>query len=171
VSVAERVSSIVEPLLAPRHLELVDVEFASGHLRITLDEPGGVGLDTLGEVTKEISRALDVHDPVPGRYTLEVSSPGLERRLRTAAQFTRAVGETVAVRTHPGVEPRRLTGTLIAADDDGFTLLTDDAAAPATERRLGYDQVERARTVFEWGGPAPKPGTQQKRQKKKAHTR
>jgi ribosome maturation factor RimP len=165
VSVAERVAAIVEPLLAPRHLELVDVEFASGHLRITVDEPGGVGLDTLGQVTKQISRALDVHDPVPGRYTLEVSSPGLERRLRTAPHFSRAVGETIAVRTQPGIEPRRITGTLIAADDDGFTVRTADAAEP--ERRLGYDEVERARTVFEWGGPAPKPGSQQTRPKKK----
>jgi ribosome maturation factor RimP len=163
VSVAERVSSIVEPLLAPRHLELVDVEFASAHLRITLDQAGGIGLDTLGEVTKEISRALDADDPVPGRYTLEVSSPGLERRLRTPAQFARAVGETVAVRTHPGVEPRRITGTLVESDDDGFTVRTDDDP----ERRLGYDEVERARTVFDWGGPAPKPGNKQPRAKKK----
>jgi ribosome maturation factor RimP len=154
MSVTDRVRAIVEPLLSQRGLQLYDIEQQGSVLRITADGPGGVSLDTLGELSKDVSRALDEVDPIPGRYTLEVSSPGVERRLRTAAHFALAVGETVAVRTHPGVEPRRVSGELAVADGEGVTLRADDGA----EVRLGYDEIERARTVFDWGGPAPKPG-------------
>jgi ribosome maturation factor RimP len=155
MSVTERVRAVVEPLLSERDLELYDIEQSGSVLRITADRPGGVSLDTLGEVSKVISRALDEADPLPGRYTLEVSSPGIERRLRIPAHFRRAVGETVAIRTHPGVEPRRVGGELLAADDDGLTIRRSD---DGTELHLGYDDIERARTVFDWGGPAPRPG-------------
>jgi ribosome maturation factor RimP len=101
-----------------------------------------------------VSAALDEIDPIPGRYTLSVSSPGLERRLRTPAHFVRAVGDTVTVRVHAGsADVRRLTGTLSAANDSDFTLSGPDV--PDGEVRIAYDDVERARTVFEWG-PAPK---------------
>ena len=79
-------------------------------------------MDELGEATKDVSAALDRIDPMPGRYTLTVSSPGLERRLRTPAQFGRAVGETVTLRVDAGTaDVRRLTGSLVAADDAGCT--------------------------------------------------
>jgi ribosome maturation factor RimP len=155
MSVTERVRAIVEPLLSDRDLELYDVEQSGSVLRITVDGPGGISLDTLGEVSKSVSRALDEVDPLPGRYTLEVSSPGIERPLRTPGHFARAVGETVAVRTHSGVEPRRVSGELMASDGDGIVLRRGD---DGTELRLGYRDIERARTVFDWGGPSPKPG-------------
>ncbi len=166
MSVTDRVRAIVEPLLSDRDLELFDVEQSGSVLRITVDRPGGVGLDTLGEATRSISRALDEHDPVPGRYTLEVSSPGVERSLRIPIHFARAVGEKISVRTHAGVEPRRISGVLLAADDDGVTVRTDDRS----DVRLGYDDIERARTVFEWGGPAPKPGKKSRTTSKKANS-
>jgi ribosome maturation factor RimP len=166
MSAADRVRAIVEPLLSSRDVELYDVEQSGSTLRITVDAAGGVSLDTVGEVSKVISRALDELDPMPGRYTLEVSSPGIERRLRIPAHFARAVGETVAVRTHPGVEPRRVSGELVAADDEGVTLRSDDGS----EVRLGYDEIERARTVFDWGGPAPKPGKTTTTTTKAMHT-
>jgi ribosome maturation factor RimP len=162
VNVADRVRAIVEPLLESRAVELFDVEHSGSTLRITVDQSGGIGLDELGELTKAISRALDERDPMPGRYTLEVSSPGLERPLRRPEHFARALGETVAIRTHPGIEPRRVTGVVVASDDAGVTVRSDDAG----ELRLDYHDIERARTVFAWGGPAPKPG---KTPKKKVH--
>jgi ribosome maturation factor RimP len=155
MSVTDRVRAVVEPLLSERDLQLYDIEQSGSVLRITADRPGGVSLDTLGEVSKAVSRALDELDPMPGRYTLEVSSPGVERRLRTPTHFALAVGEKVAVRTHAGVEPRRVTGVLVASDDDGVSIENDD---DGSEIRLGYDDIERARTVFDWGGPAAKPG-------------
>jgi ribosome maturation factor RimP len=115
-----------------------------------------IDLDALAEANKAASRALDELDPLPGRYTLEVSSPGVERRLRTPAHFARAINEVVTLRTHSGAEtPRRLQGTLVAADTDGIVLAGTDV--PSGSISLRYDQIERARTVFEWG-PTPKPG-------------
>jgi ribosome maturation factor RimP len=140
----------LSPLLEARGLDLVDVEVQGAQLTVFVDREGGVGLDELGEATRDVSAALDELDPMPGRYTLSVSSPGLERRLRTPAHFARAVGETVTIRIDSGTsEVRRVTGTLAAADEAGCTLAGPDV--PAGELRIGYDQIERARTVFEWG--------------------
>ena len=147
----ERVRELVEPLLAERGLEVVDCEFNAATLRVSVDRPGGVDLDTIAAATEAVSKALDEADPLPdGRYTLEVSSPGVERPLRTPEHFRRFVGTTVAVKTHPAVDgPRRVQGRLDAADDDGVVV---------DGRRLAYAEVASARTVFEWGG-APKPSS------------
>ncbi len=143
-------ASALSPLLEARGLDLVDVEVHGAQLTVFVDREGGVGLDELGEATRDVSAALDELDPMPGRYTLSVSSPGLERRLRTPAHFARAVGETVTVRVDAGTSGvRRVTGRLAAADDTGCTLAGPEV--PGGELRIGYDQIERARTVFEWG--------------------
>src|SRR5437763_847903 len=154
VGPAEHVHALVEPLLASLDLELFDVELAGGVLRIAVERPGpdGVDLDTIGQATTAISAALDRADPIPGKYTLEVSSPGLERPLRTPAHFEGAVGSTVSVKTVPNYDgERRLKGVLAVAGDDGITV--DDV-------HVAYDDIDKARTVFEWG-PAPKPGKKQ----------
>jgi ribosome maturation factor RimP len=149
-------TAMLHPVLEGAGLELVDVEFRSGVLLVTVDRPGGVDLDALTEANRVVSRLLDQEDPIPSRYTLEVSSPGVERRLRTPAHFARAVGETVAVKTRPQVPgERRLRGRLTAADDEGFEMAVDDSDGPPT--RLSYADVDRVRTVFVWG-PAPRPG-------------
>ena len=102
-----------------------------------------------------------------GHYTLEVSSPGLERSLRTPAHFRRAIGKTVALRLRDIVTPegerseRRLQGVLVAADEMATTIRLDDAAK--TERVVPYEKIDRAKTVFVWG-PAPKPGKAPKRE-------
>ncbi|HTU39423.1 MAG TPA: hypothetical protein VMF35_15600, partial [Acidimicrobiales bacterium] len=70
------------PVVEARGLDLVDVEMHGAELTVFVDREGGVGLDELGEATRDVSAALDAIDPMPGRYTLSVSSPGLERRLR-----------------------------------------------------------------------------------------
>ncbi len=80
----------LSPLLETRGLDLVDVEIRGTQVTVFVDRDGGVGLDELGEATREVSAELDRIDPMPGRYTLSVSSPGLERRLRTPAHFARA---------------------------------------------------------------------------------
>ena len=144
----------LSPLLESRGLDLVDVELHGSELTVFVDRQGGVDLDTLGDATRAVSAALDEIDPLPGRYTLSVSSPGLERRLRTPAHFIRAVGEAVTVRVHAGTsDVQRVRGTLEAADETGFTLVAPDL--PDGSLRIAYDEVERARTIFEWG-PQPK---------------
>ncbi len=153
---AEELFPLLEPVLAASSLELIDVEVRSGVVLVTVDREGGVDLEALTQANRAVSSILDEHDPIPGHYTLEVSSPGVERTLRTPAHFARAVGEKVTVKTRPHVPgDRRLTGTLVASDDDGLVLRIEDD--PAGDRRLGYSDIDRARTVFEWG-PAPRPG-------------
>ncbi|MEE1565485.1 MAG: hypothetical protein V1249_10935, partial [Acidimicrobiales bacterium] len=89
----------------------------------------------------------DHEDPVKGRYTLEVSSPGLERTLRRPGHFVRAIGSTVTVKTLPGTDgDRRVQGILESADGGGITLRT----AEDVVRVLRHDEIQKARTVFEW---------------------
>ena len=139
---SEQVRALVEPLLATQGVDVVDVEQLGATLRVTVDRPGGIDLDAVSDATRVVSAALDRHDPLPGRYTLEVSSPGVERTLRTPDHFQRFVGSTVNVKTRPEVEgERRVEGTLETADDDGVVV---------DGRRLAYDDIEKARTVFVW---------------------
>lgn len=158
--VIQRVRELVEPIASDLDLDLYDVEQRGATLRVTIDTPpgsdGGVDMDQLALATRLISREMDHQDPIPGRYTLEVTSPGVERSLRTPSHFQREIGKTVNVRlANTAGEDRRLEGVLIAADDTSFTLRLDDAEL--TERVVPLADVDRARTVFVWG-PQPKKG-------------
>jgi ribosome maturation factor RimP len=154
-TVAERVADAVAPVLGDLGLVLHDVEHAGTSIRVVIDRDGGVDVDSLTSATRAVSRLLDDLDPIDGQYTLEVSSPGLERPLRTPAHFARAVGDEVTVKTVPGTEgERRFTGTVAEAGETGVVI----ALADGTSRSLTYDEIERARTTFAWG-PAPKPGS------------
>jgi ribosome maturation factor RimP len=150
------------PAVAAAGLDLYDVELSgSGRarvLRVLVDREGGVDLDAIAEVTQTISPLLDappLDATIAGPYALEVSSPGLERPLRTPAHFARAVGETVSVKTRAdGESPsRRVRGVVAAADDRGFDLTVDDGGT----ERFAYDAVSQARTVFEWGADSERP--------------
>jgi ribosome maturation factor RimP len=148
MSTATRVEHLLMPLLEAAGLELYDLELAGGVLRVLVDRDGGADIDALSEVARQLSRALDEHDPIEGRYTLEVSTPGLERPLRTPGHFRGALGTEVKVKTRPDVDgERRVDGTVTRADDDTVTV----TAADGTARTLRYDDIERARTVFVWG--------------------
>ncbi len=182
MSIPERVRSLIEPLVDEQGLVLYDLELNGGVLRVVVDrpagarasdpsspdEPGGVGMDAITPLTRAISRALDEHDPIDGRFTLEVSSPGLERTLRTPEHFAGAVGLVVSIKTTAlAGGDRRFRGRLTEADDDGVEVIPD--VAPDQPRRLAYPEIERARTVFDWG-PAPKPGGGSTRTKRSSAT-
>jgi ribosome maturation factor RimP len=149
----DAVASAIEPVLTARGLEVVDVELTGAGrarmLRVVVDRDGGVDLDGLTAATEVIAPLLDGVPQLSGPYTLEVTSPGLERSLRRPDHFRRALGETVVVKTP---EPRRHRGTLTAADETGVVVDVDGESV-----RLEYDVIMDARTRFEWG-PAPKPG-------------
>jgi ribosome maturation factor RimP len=152
------IQEIVGPLVNTAGLELWDVEVTAGVVRVLVDRPGGIDLDALGQVTDAISTALDDHDGGPdGRYVLEVSSPGVERVLRTPDQFRRFVGTLISVKTVEAVDgARRFRGELLDADEDGIHLAPEEG--PADSRlALPYNQIQKAHTVLVWG-PAPKPG-------------
>ena len=158
--VNEKILALVTPMVADLQLDLYDLEFNGGILKITVDTPpgsdGGVTLDKLALITRLLNREFEHNDPISGNYTLEVSSPGLERTLRTPAHFQREIGKIVAIRLREVLEgARRLQGVLIASDATTATIRLDDAAL--TERVVPLDIIDRARTVFVWAA-APKPG-------------
>jgi ribosome maturation factor RimP len=157
--VIQRVRSIVDPIASDLGLDPYDVEQRGGTIRVTLDTPpgsdAGVDLEQLALATRLISRELDHQDPVPGHYTLEVTSPGVERNLRTPAHFQREVGKTISIRLAAvDADQRRLEGVLVAADDTTATIRIADTLE---DRVVELATIDRARTVFVWG-PQPKPG-------------
>jgi ribosome maturation factor RimP len=138
-------------LLSSLGLDLYDLELAAGALNVTVTREGGVDLEAVTKANRVISEWLDANDPIPGHFTLDVSSPGLERRLRTPAHFLSAVGEIVTLREHrEGDRTRRLEGVVVAANDTTVTL--DDQEQGRVVVTLS--NVERARTVFKWGAEA-----------------
>ena len=129
--------------------DLVDVEFRPGVVLVTVERNERLDLDDLSSVSRTISAFFDEHDEFApsGRYQLEVSSPGLERRLRRAAHFRRALGDRVAIRTIAGAPgERRAEGVLSSADDDEIVVVIDDAS----ERHIKYGDIDRAHVVFDW---------------------
>jgi len=173
----EAVRAAVEHVFPPLGLELVDVELVgSGRartLRLFVDRPpGGAGvspemtagagvspemtgvdLEALAAASEPVSTALDAADVLAGSYTLEVSSPGVERPLRRPGDFARFVGQVISLKSRQAVSgARRHRGVLVEAGDDGVVVEVDGEA-----RRFSYPGISQARTVFEWG-PAEKPG-------------
>jgi ribosome maturation factor RimP len=130
-------------------LDLVDVEMRRGGkrglLRVTVDREGGVDLDTIAGVSERLSRRLDVEGFDPGPYSLEVTSPGVERPLRRPPDFTGRVGERVRVRVEAAGGGETLTGTLVAADHEAATIATE-----AGERTVRYEEISAARLVVDW---------------------
>lgn len=130
-SVCDTVTNLVEPVAIERGLELVDVEFQPGGrrsvLRLYVDRQGGISLDDLAQLSREVSDVLDAHDVVPGQYTLECSSPGVNRRLRKPEEFARFCGKSVRVRTStPIAGSRNFAGPLVSASEDAIEI--DDAS-------------------------------------------
>jgi ribosome maturation factor RimP len=132
-------------------MELVDLTFrregGGKILRVTVDRDGGLDLDAISLISKQISRRLDAEGFDPGgRYSLEVTSPGVERPLKRPNDFTKRIGQKVKVKTNEPVESSHVhTGALIAADDAGVTVATESG-----ERRIAHANIASARTVFEW---------------------
>lgn len=138
-------------LLSTLGLELYDSELINATLNVTVTCDGGVDLEALTKANRVISEWLDANDPIAGHFTLDVSSPGLERRLRTPDHFLRAMGEIVTLRERrEGESTRRLEGTVVRADAATVTL--DDQELG--EVVVTLSNVERARTVFKWGAEA-----------------
>ncbi len=149
------VEAMVRPVVESSGLEFVDIGFykEGGRrvLRVTVDREGGIDIDTIAATSERISRRLDLEDAVRSAYSLEVSSPGVERPLRSAADFSRAVGANVRVKTaEPVGGSRTHTGELLAADDRGIVIGADRGQ----EVRVSFDRIASARTVFEWGKKA-----------------
>jgi ribosome maturation factor RimP len=147
--------ALAEPLVAAHGLELCDVEWTGGPqgrvLRVTIDraDGSGVSVEDCAAVSRDLATALDVEDPFLGSYHLEVSSPGLDRPLKTARDFSRQVGRLCKVKlVGPASDGQTvLRGTLKSAGEETFGIEVDGKM-----HEVRFDDVERARLVFELGG-------------------
>jgi ribosome maturation factor RimP len=154
------VIDMIEPVVAATGLHLYDVVLAGAAgkgqvLRVLVDRPDGspVSLDAVTAATQAVSPVLDEYEAqggavVKGRYTLEVSSPGLERPLRRAEHWRGAIGSEVSVKTRTATATSRSRGTVLDADADGA-----DLDVGGVTERVAYDDVVQAHTVFDWGTP------------------
>lgn len=140
----------IEELLLPGAetlgYELVAVELSGGDtsiVRIYIDTPNGVGVDDCAKASRQFSAILDVEDPIANKYTLEVSSPGMDRPLAKALHFKAVVGQDVKIKMTTLVNGRRrFTGELIEATDE-FAVVEVDGE----QSELPYDDMDRARLV------------------------
>lgn len=110
--------------------------------RVYITAPDGVTLDLCANISNDLSPFLDVHPPVGGRYRLEVSSPGIERKLRKPAHFQNAIGEKVKLKV-PSQD--RLKGVVKSADSEGITIETKHG-----EESYSYDEIAKAKTYYDW---------------------
>jgi len=138
----DRLIAQFEPVLANLGYELVEVEFVAGPgggtLRIYIDHPEGIDVDDCAEVSHAVSELLDANDPFPGAYSLEVSSPGLDRVLRTPEHFARFVDNRVKVElrvAHAG--RKRYTGMLRRADGESIELEVDNFSVSIRLAEIG----------------------------------
>ncbi len=140
----EKIEVLAREVARDLSLSLFDLEVVrEGNraiLRVYVDREGGVSLSEIETCSRRLGAVLDVEDPLEGNYVLEVSSPGVNRRLRTPGHFTAAVGNRVKVALAEPREGRRnLQGTLVTADDEGIVVRGDDA-----DHRVRYLEIRKA---------------------------
>ena len=151
-SIEEKARAIAERVAASEGLEVVEVEWKGGGkrgaLRIFIDKPDGVTLEDCETVSRQVSTILDVEDVVAAdNYHLEVSSPGLDRKLLKLQDYQRFVGKKAKVKFRDPIDGKKqVTGRLAAASEQGDIELDLGAAGPLT---FSIEQVDQARLVIE----------------------
>jgi ribosome maturation factor RimP len=148
-SIAEQVRTIAAPIARSLGVDVVDVEcVGQGQrtlVRVFLDKPGGVSLEDCQQVHVSLSHALDVEDPIPHSYTLEVSSPGLDRPFKRREQYHRALGTPVNLKLRTPINGQwRVVGTLHEVRDDGVTLLVEEKKTELT-LQFTWEQIAEGR--------------------------
>lgn len=169
-----KIAEALEPIVQARGLEIWDVERSGSSLRVLVDRPGGVDLDALAALSNAISDLLDEREDLApaGHYELDVSSPGLERRLREPRHFASCVGQEVAIKTSVAVEgSRRFEGLLISATAEMVTIEGSAGDGPLSTVQIPVEAIERAHTVFRWGSPPRAPKTKRAGQRTAATRR
>ncbi len=148
-TVIDRVREFAESLLPALGLELFDVQFRrEGHgwvLRLVVDKEEGVTLDDCSQVSRETSDFLDVEDIIEHAYHLEVSSPGLERPLRTMEECRRHLGKKARIKLRQEIDSQRLIiGELVAAEDNNLQVRTDQGAT----HNIDWNNIQKARLTL-----------------------
>lgn len=146
---------VVEPYLAAERLELDDLELSGrgrGRILRVVVDGDDVGVDRLADLSRGLSRVLDDEPALQDSYQLEVSSPGLERKLRRPSHYRKSIGREVAIKVAADEANATHRGALVDAGDSGFTVDTEQGPVA-----ISYEDVISAKTVFRWE-KAPKPG-------------
>lgn len=134
---------LLEPVVTALGYELVGVERINKIVRVYIDRPEGIDISDCERVNNQIEGMLEVENPIHGQYTLEVSSPGIDRPLFTLTHYTKFIGHKIKIRLTQPINARRtLSGVLQQVEDHSITLLTE-----GVEHKLPYDQIQRAHVV------------------------
>ncbi len=149
-TLVETVTELVEPLILEGGMELVDIEFLREPqgwvLRLYIDHEGGITLDQCSKVSHLIGDLLDAKDLIPHRYTLEVSSPGLNRPLKKEKDFIIHTGKTIKVKTKQPINSRRnFQGTLLGYHEGNVTLRVDNH-----DFHLPLSHIMKATVVYQF---------------------
>ncbi len=147
---SEKLVAIIEPAVSALGFELLGVEYMPqgrhSLLRIYIDHEDGITVDDCGDVSHQVSAVLDVEDPIRGEYTLEVSSPGLERPLFTLEHYARFAEQLAEIRLHAPLHGRRkFKGRIKGVDGDEVILDVE-----GEEQRLAIGNIEKAHLIHEW---------------------
>lgn len=150
----QELQDLLEPAAARLGFEIADLELhvsrGRGLLRVFIDGPSGVTVDDCEAVSRQVSAVLDVADPIAGTYSLEVSSPGLDRRLARPGHFDRFAGSEVQIRLRRLLDGRRkVRGTLLRRDGDAIEVRSEGAVL-----RIPLAEVDVARLVPDLRAPA-----------------
>lgn len=139
----------LEKMIKECGVELYDTEVANENgraiYRIYITKQGGVSLDECEKVSRLLSPIFDVEPPISGDYSLEVSSPGLERKLEKPSQFRQSIGELVKISALINGENQKLKGKLTLVDEDGIEITTENG-----QIGIKFSDIKKARTYFEW---------------------
>ncbi len=143
-NIISNIKELLEPILFEKRLELFDIEFKSqgqkGVLRIFIDKQEGVTIDDCTVISRELGTLLEVHDVIPGSYTLEISSPGLTRPLKKPSDYIRFKGKTVKIKTKEDIEDKKVfKGKLLDFIDETVSLETN-----GTNYLIPYNKIEKA---------------------------
>lgn len=146
-SMEEKITALLSPVISEANYELVELQLvprrSSSLLRVLVDRVGGITLDECAELSHRISYVLEVEDPIENRYTLEVSSPGLDRPLTTAADFRRKVGESILVSLRDGDRVSQVEGKIVKVEGDQLVLSVDDG-----EQRCSLTDIVKGKIIF-----------------------
>jgi ribosome maturation factor RimP len=145
----ERLAGLIEPVVSGLGYELIGIEFDAHRrvLRVYIDNEAGITLDDCARVSYQLSGVLDVEDPVPGRYQLEISSPGLDRPLSKLEHFARFSGSLARLQLAHPIDGRRKFKARLAGVEDGHVLIQEGGET----LRIPFESIEKARLAPEFG--------------------
>lgn len=149
--IEERLLGLLEPTISGLGYELLGLEYLGqgkhSRLRLYIDGPNGIGLDDCEKVSRQASGVLDVDDPIKGQYSLEVSSPGLDRPLFKAAHFARYLGQKVKLRTRlPVLGQRNFQGDIRSVENNDIYIVIESGE----QLKLAIQDIERANLIPEF---------------------